>query len=419
MISFKRKIICAIIALSILLSTVPTFAANYQSGINSKKSEINEAEDKLDTLQNLISKKEKELNQLSEEMKDINSEQKSKLSDKETAIEELNALIESIKNYASEIEELEEKHATLEKEFLERSRIMYQSSDSFDIVNMFFSSSNIFEFLGKIDAHNKMIEEDKELMNELSASEAELAAKKAIQEELEANQEVLIAELEAAINDLNDQQEVNNSKYNELSKLISEMEKQEENYNSKIDELSSELNKLEKEYAAALKAEEEAKAAEAKRKLEEAQKKAEEANKVDTNSGSSAGANFCVPIAYYYRVTSPFGYRTHPINKTWSLHTGIDLGSPKGTKIYAAQAGTVVLSGTNGGFGKCIIIDHGNGLRTLYGHCDELYVKVGQTVSRGQTIAAVGKTGSATGYHLHFEVQVNKTPVQPLNYVSL
>lgn len=422
MINFKRKIICSLLAIAFVFSTLPANATNYEKGINTKKSEINEAEDKLDTLKSLKEKKEAELKKLAEEINELNANKSEKMTDKEAALTELNFLLESIKNYENEITELEKKHALLEEQFLERSRIMYQSSNSFDVVNLFFSSGNIFEFLEKLDIHNKMIDEDKELMNELKASEAELAEKKAFQEKLKANQETLIIQIEQAIADINNQQEINDSKYKELNELLNEMAKQEREYSSEIDSLSDELNTLEKEYAAALKAEEEEKAREAQRKLEEAKRRAEEANKVNTDEEGEANktsANFCVPIEYYYRITSPFGYRTHPINKTWSLHTGVDLGAPKGTKIYAAQSGTVVLAGNNGGFGKCIIIDHGNGLRTLYGHCSELYVSDHQVVSRGQTIAAVGMTGSATGNHLHFEVQLYKSPVQPLNYVSL
>ncbi len=99
-------------------------------------------------------------------------------------------------------------------------------------------------------------------------------------------------------------------------------------------------------------------------------------------------------------------------------HGGIDVATSYGTDIYAAASGTVVISGWYYSYGKCIVIDHGNGVRTLYGHCSSLYVSVGSTVSQGQVIAAVGSTGYSTGNHLHFEVQVNGSRRNPLNYVS-
>jgi murein DD-endopeptidase MepM/ murein hydrolase activator NlpD len=101
------------------------------------------------------------------------------------------------------------------------------------------------------------------------------------------------------------------------------------------------------------------------------------------------------------------------------LHTGVDLAASGGTAIYAAQSGVVEVSTTNGGgFGYYIKIQHDNGLETMYAHCSKLLVKEGETVQRGQKIAEVGKTGSATGCHLHFEVIKNGQYVQPLNYIS-
>ncbi|MGF1603441.1 MAG: peptidoglycan DD-metalloendopeptidase family protein [Thermosynechococcaceae cyanobacterium] len=117
-------------------------------------------------------------------------------------------------------------------------------------------------------------------------------------------------------------------------------------------------------------------------------------------------------------ITSGFGYRVHPVLGRGRLHAGMDIGVPTGTPIYAAEAGTVITAGWNGGYGNCVIIDHGGGLTTLYGHASELYVTAGQSVQRGQPIAAVGSTGLSTGPHLHFEVRVNGTPTDPAPYVA-
>ena len=100
-------------------------------------------------------------------------------------------------------------------------------------------------------------------------------------------------------------------------------------------------------------------------------------------------------------------------------HKGMDIVAKGGTPIYAATAGTVVFaSRDNSGYGKYIIIDHGNGIKTLYGHCSALYVKKGDTVSEGEHIAAVGTTGYSTGNHLHFEVRINDRPVDPVPYIG-
>lgn len=117
------------------------------------------------------------------------------------------------------------------------------------------------------------------------------------------------------------------------------------------------------------------------------------------------------------RITSSFGYRIHPILGYRRFHAGIDFGASQGSPIRAADSGTVIFSGWYGGYGRAIIIDHGNNLTTLYGHASELYVSEGQSVERGQAIAAVGATGLATGPHLHFEVRVNGEPVNPMGYL--
>lgn len=116
-------------------------------------------------------------------------------------------------------------------------------------------------------------------------------------------------------------------------------------------------------------------------------------------------------------ITSNFGYRSHPIFGRGRFHAGTDFGAPTGAPIFAADSGTVIVAEWYGGYGNAVIIDHGNGLTTLYGHCSQLYVTVGQGVQRGQTIAAIGSTGLSTGPHLHFEVRQQGEPVEPLAYL--
>lgn len=118
-----------------------------------------------------------------------------------------------------------------------------------------------------------------------------------------------------------------------------------------------------------------------------------------------------------YPINSSFGNRRHPIFGDQRMHTGVDMRAPYGTLIHAAQAGIVVYSGWKRGYGNTVIIDHGNGLATLYAHASSVEVRVGEMVSRGQVIAKVGSTGYSTGNHLHFEVRINGEPVNPKNYI--
>jgi murein DD-endopeptidase MepM/ murein hydrolase activator NlpD len=116
-------------------------------------------------------------------------------------------------------------------------------------------------------------------------------------------------------------------------------------------------------------------------------------------------------------VSSPYGYRTHPIYGDRRLHTGWDMNGGCGTPIKAAAAGRVFLSGWHGGYGNTIMIDHGGGMSTLYAHQSSLGVSYGQQVTAGQVVGWVGTTGVSTGCHLHFEVRTNGTPVDPAPYM--
>lgn len=124
-----------------------------------------------------------------------------------------------------------------------------------------------------------------------------------------------------------------------------------------------------------------------------------------------------------YRISDPFGMRFHPILHTYRMHTGVDLAAPYGTTIVAAAPGRVVYAGWMSGYGNTTVIDHGkvdgHAIATLYGHQSAIYVKVGQIVSAGQRIGAVGSTGLSTGTHLHFEVRRDGVPVNPESYVNL
>ena len=133
-------------------------------------------------------------------------------------------------------------------------------------------------------------------------------------------------------------------------------------------------------------------------------------NRAITSKKVNLGINLIRPVSGV--LTSRYGYR-------WGrTHTGIDIGASTGTNIKAAAGGTVVFSGWKGSLGKLVVVSHGNGIQTYYGHCSSLLVSSGQTVSAGQIIAKVGSTGRSTGSHLHFEIRVNGSAINPQSYVG-
>lgn len=125
-----------------------------------------------------------------------------------------------------------------------------------------------------------------------------------------------------------------------------------------------------------------------------------------TNDPNQASSDFIYPLMNPARITSRFGWRTHPLSGTRRFHSGIDIGAPTGTPVVATGTGTVISAGWNGGYGKAIIIQHNDVQQTLYGHLSQISVQPGQVIEQGTVIGLVGSTGNSTGPHLHFETRM-------------
>lgn len=118
------------------------------------------------------------------------------------------------------------------------------------------------------------------------------------------------------------------------------------------------------------------------------------------------------------RLMGGFGERTDPFSGEGARHTGVDISAPMGTPVKATADGVVISAGWNGGYGRCVIIDHGNGYQTWYGHLSKLDVMEGEEIRQGETLGNVGMTGRATGPHLHYEVRIHSTPVNPYRFLA-
>ena len=171
-----------------------------------------------------------------------------------------------------------------------------------------------------------------------------------------------------------------------------------------------------------------------KRAAEEAAKNAANNANSGGNSGGSGGnsggggssgggsatslSNLQWPVPSCTLITSRFGYRVAPTTGASTYHGGLDIGAGMGASIVAAGAGDVIYAGANGGYGNCVMIDHGNGVVTVYAHMSSIGVSYGQYVTAGQYVGAVGSTGVSTGPHCHFEIRINGAQTDPAAYFS-
>lgn len=402
-----RNILAAALALCVMLTPMFASADSYDDKINNAKDDKIQLESDKNEIKDLASQKQNELSSVSSQIAQLEADRITMMTSEEMAISELEFIKQSILDSETEIEKMQETLDELEKELVERARTMYQNAE-LDPLAMFLEADNIFDFFNRLEAYKQVVKEDSKLLSQVKTDRYQLELKKEQQERLFSEKEVLLEEIEQAIKDINNHTAIEENKYANLSKLLSDLEAEEDRLDDKISNINGDIAEWEKQ-----------KAAEAERKRQEEEAKKNQQNSSNSVSRDESAANFCWPLASYYYVSSPFGYRNHPITHKWSLHTGVDLAASGGTAIYAAQSGVVEVSTTNGGgFGYYIKIQHDNGLETMYAHCSKLLVKEGETVQRGQKIAEVGKTGSATGCHLHFEVIKNGQYVQPLNYIS-
>lgn len=216
---------------------------------------------------------------------------------------------------------------------------------------------------------------------------------------------------------MNEQQEL-------LKKQSQEVQAQREKYKKTIKETNTFISSIQKEKALAEKASREAEEAQRavgrtitnlmkKKKEREAQQKKKS---TDYLAGKGRGSMFDWPLRG--QISSQFGSRIHPMFKTKSSHSGIDIAAPSGTPVKAAADGEVLYVGWMRGYGQVVILDHGRNYSTVYAHLSSTAVKESQVIKAGNTIGRVGKTGNATGYHLHFEVRINGQVQNPINYLK-
>lgn len=385
------------------------------------------SQDEIDELKNQKEQIEQNSQAIESKIDSLEYEQMSVIAKKEILDEKVNVTNELINNLTEQIEvyngliadkkvELEAAQAREDAQYqLYKDRIRaMEENGTISYFEIVFGATSFADLLSRIDFISEIMNYDEgvyddyvKAKNETLAAKASLEEANALQQAAKREQEIKEAELEEQVA--------------EASALIIELGENIDAFENERAQLQEEEARLEKEIEDKMEALAQQKAAEeaARRAAEEAARN-QQANYVSgmPDGDGVAYGDFIWPSADSRYITSLFGTRLHPIYHTYKTHNGIDIGASYGTSILAADGGTVTTSTYSSSYGNYIIINHGNGTSTLYAHMSSRLVSEGQSVSQGQVIGLVGSTGVSTGPHLHFEVYVGGSRVNPLNYFS-
>ncbi|GAC41358.1 membrane protein [Paenibacillus popilliae ATCC 14706] len=391
-------------ALLVLILVPPTVGvASELDQVNKRLQElqrqVQEAEDKQQEADAQKAKAEEMMNKTTKDLNYVVGEIEKKTKEMLDVTLEVDKTEANLEEAAQELEDIKRRIANREKLLDSRVQLMY-TNGAVSYIDVLFNATSFSDFVDRLDSMQTIASRDKEILTEHKRDkELAVVQKQEIETELK-RVKLLYAKLNEAKKSLQ-------LKENEKKVMIASYEQQVEDNHG----VSKEQERLLMEFA-----KERAELIRKKNELN-AQHQGQTSQQVYTYTGGKLG----LPLQADYYISSPFGSRVDPITGvSGAFHSGIDMATPGGTPIYAAEDGAVIVAEWYGGYGNCVILDHGNGLWTLYGHIRSGGIKVqkGDTVKRGDKIAEVGQTGRATGNHLHFEVRLNGEQVNPSNYLK-
>ncbi len=394
----KLRLIAAVVVSCSLMSS--TVLADDLSDAKSKSKEI----------KTQIESNKAKVSELEENRDNILSEISNLDNNMDKLYGEVNNLEAQISQSTNKIEELEERANELKKELEankevmdKRLRVLYKNKGT-SYIEILLNAEGFSDFFAKLDTINTLISFNNDIINEFKSNQEELDNNIKASSEEKKTLENAKAIVDANLEELN-------AKKDEKTKL---MAKAEEELGT-AEKLLAQNEEESKEILASITAMEKA----ANRPSRGGSSSDSQSNYKPSDNGSSSNqesTNGMYSITgTRYAITSPFGYRISPVGNGKEFHKGIDIGAPYGAPVYSLKAGTVTFAGEMNGYGKVVVVSHGD-ISTLYAHNSSLSVNVGQTVSGGQQLANVGATGWATGPHIHFEVIINGTNVDPASY---
>ncbi|MDK2562748.1 peptidoglycan DD-metalloendopeptidase family protein [Romboutsia sedimentorum] len=361
-----KKTISIITTCAVLISTNFIYADEKQENLDKKlienRSEQTTLEEKIKALDSNVSDIEKNIDASNGE------------------IEKLGLEIDKTK---SEIETLENNIKKNEEALGKRLKAI-NNTYSMEYINVILSSDSLSDFFNNIYIVKQVVEQDKKILKELDKNKAEVQKKEKDFNDKKDTQEKFKVTLEQ------NKEKVKADK-SELEALKRELETEE-------DSLENEVEKLAAESAA-----------------KQAQLNA--ANNTDDSLNGAIISSGSWPVPGHSTISSPYGYRLHPVLNIQKMHTGIDIPASTGTPAVAIDSGTVTYSAVQGTYGNTVMIQHDDGKVSLYAHNSQLLVSVGQRVQKGQVVSKIGTTGRSTGPHLHFEIRINGKHTNPVPYI--
>lgn len=356
--------------------------SNIQQQMTNEANKKSEAEKTIGTVYEQLHAIQRDLDTATAELKQVQAERIQ--------------LDKDITKTEAELKEAQARLQSREKVFYKRVRDIYING-RLSYLDVVVGSKDFSDFANRMEMLKRILQSDMDLINTIKTEREDIASKKAKLEENRAK----VLELEKVAQE---KQNLINQKKAErqavLERAMNDRDTAERAYNELMASSASITAMLQQRAA----------------------ERAAAAAAAASQGGGGGGATWvqgtgqlAAPVVA--PITSDFGWRIHPIYGTRRLHAGTDFGVDEGTPVHAADGGVVVEAGWVSGYGYTVIIDHGNGMSTLYAHNSDVAVSPGQTVSKGQVVSYSGNTGGSTGPHLHFEVRINGEPTDPMGYL--
>ena len=406
----RYSAVCALLCAGLALGALPdagsVLAAPAQSAptsesIKEKEAEISRKKKEKESLKNGLS----DLKEIKESLEAQKNDLKNYVRQLDSSLAEIEQKIaglkqqiadkeEEIRQMENELAAAQEQEADQQEAMAVRVRLSYEVETP-GIVELLSGIESFGDFLNRIYYLEKLEAAEHRMWQEYKAYREYVQL---CRDELELEREILDETKESVEVEQRNLEELIEQKNNDILKYetdIGNKERAIQEYEAEIRAEEEEIRLLENAVA-------------------EEKKKLLESNKVLSYDGGV----FKFPLASYTRISDDYGMRIHPTLGVEQVHNGVDFAAPKGTAIYAAYDGKVVAASYSATMGNYVMIDHGDGLYTIYMHASALYVKKDDAVTRGTAIAAVGSTGRSTGNHLHFSVRLNGSYVSPWNYLG-